>query len=104
MARKVGYIVNQRFQRRGYAAEALKAVIVHAFRAGVHRVYAECDPRNERSWRLLEKVGLRREACLRQNIFFHRDAQGRPLWKETFIYAMLNEQEPLPQRALTSSA
>lgn len=89
-AREVGYIVNRCFQRRGYAAEALSAVVEDAFRSGVHRVYAECDPRNECSWRLLEKVGFRREAHLRQNIFFHRDEQGNPIWKDTFIYAKLN--------------
>ena len=90
-AREVGYIVNERFRRQGYAAEALSAVTDEAFRSGVHRVYAECDPRNERSWRLLEKLGFRREACLRQNVFFHRDARGEPVWKDTFIYARLKE-------------
>lgn len=91
MAKEVGYIVNQNFQRRGYAAEALSAVVEDAFRSGAHRVYAECDPRNECSWRLLERVGFRREAFLRRNIFFHRDGDGNPVWKDTFIYARLNE-------------
>ena len=91
MAKEAGCIVNERFRRRGYAAEALSAAVDDAFRSGVHRVYAQCDPRNERSWRLLEKVGFRREALLRQNVFFHRDALGEPIWKDTFIYARLNE-------------
>ena len=54
-ATEVGYIVNRDYQRKGYAAEALSAVIAHAFHTGIHRVYAECDPRNTASWRLLEK-------------------------------------------------
>ena len=53
-AGEVGYIANERFRRRGYAAEALSAVVEEVFRSGAHRVYGECDPRNERSWRLLE--------------------------------------------------
>ena len=69
-AREVGYIVNKRYQQKGYAAEALSAVIAQAFREGAHRVYAECDPRNVPSWKLLEKVGLRREAHMKQNIWF----------------------------------
>ena len=93
-AKEVGCIVNERFRRRGYAADALSAVVADAFRSGVHRVYAECDPRNERSWRLLECVGFRREAHLRQNIYFHVDAQGEPIWKDTYVYALLNEQTP----------
>lgn len=36
-AKEVGYIINADFQRKGYAAEALAAVIRHAFRAGAHR-------------------------------------------------------------------
>ena len=70
-AREVGYIVNRNYQRKGYAAEALSAVIANAFSEGTHRVYAECDPRNTASWKLLEKVGLKQEAHFRQNIYFH---------------------------------
>ena len=88
-AKEVGYIVNKRFQQRGYAAEALSAVITQTFREGAHRVFAECDPRNVPSWKLLEKVGLRREAHLRQNIWFRRDENGAPVWKDTLIYAIL---------------
>lgn len=61
-AKEVGYIINKRYQRRGYASEALRAVVQSAFDAGMHRIYAECDPRNACSWRLLESVGFRREA------------------------------------------
>ena len=43
-AKEIGYIVNKRYQRQGYAAEALSAVIAQAFREGAHRVYADCDP------------------------------------------------------------
>ena len=68
-ANEIGYIINKHYQRCGYAAEALSAVIRETFRQGVHRIYAECDPRNESSRRLLEKAGLRREAHLRENIF-----------------------------------
>lgn len=52
-ARELGYIINQHYQRKGYALEALSAVIRAAFAQGVHRVYAECDPRNTCSWGLL---------------------------------------------------
>ena len=88
-ARGVGYIVDKRFQRMGYAREALRAVVRQAFDEGAHRVYAECDPRNDCSWRLLESAGFRREARLRQNIFFHRDERGEPIWKDTYVYALL---------------
>ena len=89
-AREIGYIINADYQRRGYALEALEAVIERVFRSGAHRVYAECDPRNTCSWKLLEKAGLTREAHFRQNIYFRTDADGKPVWKDTYVYARLN--------------
>ena len=91
-AREVGYIVNKHYQQNDYAAEALSAVIEQAFRDGAHRVYAECDPRNVSSWKLLEKAGLRREAHLKQNVWFSRDKNGAPVWKDTLIYAILENE------------
>ena len=88
-AKEVGYIVNKQYQRKGYAREALSAVIDNAFREGAHRVFAECDPRNVRSWMLLEIVGLRREAHFKQNIYFHKDENSMPIWKDTFVYAII---------------
>ena len=49
---------------------------------------AECDPRNTPSWKLLEKVGLNREAHFKQNIWFHRDENGKPIWKDTLFFVL----------------
>ncbi len=91
-AREMGFIVNKDFQGKGYGLEALSAVMEHLFETGKHRVYAECDPRNEASWRLLEKAGMRRETHLKKNVFFHRDENGDPIWKDTYVYALLDEE------------
>ena len=88
-AKEVGYIINKDYQRQGYAGEALSAVIYIAFQEGAHRIYAECDPRNTASWKLLESIGFRREAHLRQNVYFRKDDDGAPIWKDTYVYAML---------------
>lgn len=88
---EVGYIVNEYHRRNGYAYEALDAIIDAAFFCGIHRIYAQCDPLNERSWRLLEKLGMTREAHLRKNMCFVRDENGDPVWKDTYIYAVLEE-------------
>ena len=34
--------------------ENLSTVIHNVFQEGVHRIYAECDPQNTASWKLLE--------------------------------------------------
>ena len=87
---ELGYILNPAYQRQGYAAEAAAALVEHAFVVrGMHRIYAHCNPENIPSWRLLERIGFRREGLLRQNVFFHRDATGAPLWTDTYVYARL---------------
>ncbi len=90
---ELGYILNPAYQRQGYAAEAATAVVAHAFaERGIHRIYAHCNPENVASWKLLERIGFRREGLLRQNVFFRRDAAGAPLWTDTLVYARLAEE------------
>ena len=92
-AMKIGYVFNRDYWGHGYAAESCRAIIGRAFANGVHRIYAECDPHNERSWRLLEALGFLREAHLRKNVYFWKDANNQPIWKDTYVYAKLNADE-----------
>ena len=87
---EIGYVFNRNYWGRRYAKESCRAVIERAFSEGVHRIYAECDPCNTASWRLLESLGFRREAHFRQNVYFRRDESGSPLWKDTLVYSLLN--------------
>ena len=89
-AMELGYLLARPHWRRGLAKEAARAAIEHAFASGAHRIYAECDPENEPSWRLLEALGFAREAHFRKNVFFQRDACGRPVWKDTYVYSLLS--------------
>lgn len=88
-ARELGFVFNRRFWGQGYAQESCQAVMQQAFESGIHRIYAECDPRNEASWKLLERLGFSREAHLRENVYFWKDEQGNPIWKDTYVYAMV---------------
>lgn len=90
-ARELGFVFNRQYWGHGYARESCEALIQQAFATGVHRIYAECDPENVHSWRLLEKLGFRREGYLRENVYFWKDEQGNPVWKDTLVYAILNE-------------
>ncbi len=58
----VGFHLDSDFQGRGYATEALREIVRIGFRdAGLDRIRAEVDTRNERSCRVLERAGFRRE-------------------------------------------
>jgi len=89
---ELGYIFHPAFQGQGYATEASIALIRYGFEHwGIHRVVAHCNPENIASWRVLEKLGMRREGYFRQNIFFNRNADGTPIWLDTYEYAILKD-------------
>lgn len=86
-ALEIGYVFNEAYWKQGYAAEGCEAMIRWAFGNGTHRIYAECDPENKSSWGLLEKLGFEREGHLKENVYFWKDEQGQPIWKDTYLYA-----------------
>ncbi|WP_460137062.1 GNAT family N-acetyltransferase [Pseudomonas sp. S1_E04] len=53
-------------RNQGFAAEAASALMDHGFaELGLHRVGSQCFSRNKESARVMEKIGLRYEGCLR---------------------------------------
>lgn len=86
---ELGFVFNREYWGKGLASESCRAALQKAFADGAHRVFAECDPENENSWRLLEALGFRREGYLRQNVYFWTDDSGAPIWKDTYIYGIL---------------
>lgn len=61
---ELGWILNKRYWGKGYAAEAVRAVMDWARRKwGIRRFIAMCDAENEASWRLMERLGMRRVSC-----------------------------------------
>lgn len=90
---ELGYVFNANYQGKGYASEAAAALLEDAFKnQGVRRVIALCNPENHASWRLLERLGMRREGHLLQNVFFRKDEKGTPLWQDTYEYAILSDE------------
>jgi len=84
---ELGYIFNPAFHGRGLAREASEAILKLGFDdLGLHRISATCDPRNEPSWRLMERLGMRREAHFREC-----ETLGGE-WADVLVYAMLAEE------------
>ena len=83
----MGGTLARRYHWRGYAMEAFACLIEAAFlQLDLHRVVADTDPENTASWKLMERLGLRREAHLQQSLWF----KGR--WADEYIYAVLREE------------
>ncbi len=88
---ELGYVFNKDYWGYGYAYEACKTLIADLFSKGMHRIYAECDPLNLSSWKLLEKLGFVKEAHFKKNIYFWKDEFGNPIWKDTYVYSCLRK-------------
>ena len=74
---------------RGYATEAARALVDAGFsELGMHRIWADCDPRNAGSIGVLEKVGFRREGHLVENAWIKGE------WVDSLIYALLRREWP----------
>src|SRR5688500_15239896 len=64
---EIGFALGQAHWGKGLATEAVSALITFAFETlDLHRLEADADPRNDRSLRLLEQLGFRREGYLRE--------------------------------------
>lgn len=87
---EIGYVFNKDYWGKGYAKESCEKLMVLAFSGGIHRIFANCDPQNINSWDLLEKLGFEKEAHLKKNVYFWKDDENKPIWKDTYIYARLN--------------
>lgn len=88
---ELGYVFNEKYQGHGYATEATMFLLESLFKnKDARRVIAMCNPLNKSSWRLLERLGMRREGHLMQNIYFKKDNEGNPIWADTYEYGMLD--------------
>jgi [ribosomal protein S5]-alanine N-acetyltransferase len=82
-----GYTFNRRYWNNGYGTEGARALLHFAFSyLGMHRVWATCDVRNLASVRVMEKLGMRREGC------FKRDVMQKGEWRDSYLYAILEEE------------
>lgn len=80
----VGFTLAPAHHGRGYATEAVEALLTYLFEERAkHKVCADCDTRNVPSWRLLERLGFRREGELRAS-YCHAGA-----WADEFLYGIL---------------
>ena len=86
--KELGFVFHYLYWHHGYAKEACTAVIKDAFDQGVNISMAQCDPENEHSWRLLEALGMKRVQHLHANVYFFKDENGNPIWKDTYIYKL----------------
>ncbi len=83
----VGYWIDEASAGRGYMPEAVAVILRQAFEhLGLHRVEAAIVPRNDRSRRVAEKLGMRDEGIS------SRFLQIRGVWEDHVRYAITVEE------------
>ncbi len=81
---EIGFIAHPAHQGHGYATEAARPLLAFGFETlGLHRVVGRLEPRNVASTRVLEKLGMRREAHFVENEWIKGE------WQSELVYAML---------------
>jgi RimJ/RimL family protein N-acetyltransferase len=90
----IGWALGVAYRGQGYATEAASALMDYGFRSlGLHRIQADTSSGNPDSLRLMERLGMRCEAQLREAVY--EDGE----WLDTYIYATLADEWQDPEAA-----
>lgn len=86
---ELGYWIGRQYWCMGYATEAGKAVVEYGFvQLGLNRIFARHLGRNPASGRVMQKLGMKHEGCLR------RDIKKNAVFEDLELYAIVkNEHE-----------
>lgn len=83
----IDWLLGSIFQGQGYASEAARSFLTFGFdKLDLHRISARTNRDNIRSWLLMERIGMRREAHFKQS------ANVNGEWQDEFIYAVVAEE------------
>jgi RimJ/RimL family protein N-acetyltransferase len=83
----IWYVLSPAAWGRGIATEACLALLDLGFGPlRLHRIWADCDPRNAASCRVAGKLGMTHEGVLRENYFLKGE------WCDTAVYAILEHE------------
>jgi RimJ/RimL family protein N-acetyltransferase len=84
---EIGWALGVEYRGQGYATEAARALMDYGFNSlGLHRIHADTNSDNLASWRIMERLGMRREALLRGSVY----EEGK--WLDRYIYGMLADE------------
>ncbi|RJF85449.1 GNAT family N-acetyltransferase [Sphingomonas cavernae] len=85
--KELGYLLRRSHWGRGYAREAVAAIIDHGFNAmKLRRIFADVDPDNLPSVELLKRLGFRQEGHLRAEWETHIGV------RDSLIFGLLAEE------------
>ena len=83
---EIGYALKREYWGKGYMYETINRIVRFGFEnMKLHSIEANVNPENERSKKVLEKIGFKKEAYFRENYLF----DGKFL--DSIIYSLLEK-------------
>ena len=87
------WMLNKKYQGKGYAYEAVYAFFDYLFRKkGARRIYAYTEDYNIRSQKLCKRLNMRREGVFTEFVSFVNNPDGTPRYENTVQYAVLKKE------------
>ncbi len=83
---EMGFHFNRAYHGKGYGKEAVIGLIEYLWKLGAHRIWAVADTRNVNSWKMMERLGMRREGHMVHNCFIKGE------WCDEYLYALLEKE------------
>jgi ribosomal-protein-alanine N-acetyltransferase len=83
---EIGYALKPEFWGKGYMHETINKLVRFGFKnMKLHSIEANVNPKNERSKKVLEKIGFKKEAYFRENYLFDNK------FLDSIIYSLLEK-------------
>jgi len=84
---EIGITIDREYWEQGYALEGLSALFSYCFESlDLHRIIGLVDAQNERSIRLLTKLGMRKEGHYIENYY------DKGIWTDEYTFAILERE------------
>src|SRR5690554_4484833 len=76
----IGYCFNKKYWGMGFATESANKLLDFGFsELSLHRIHATCDVNNTGSERVLQKIGMKKEGCLREHKLIRKE------WRDSYL-------------------
>ncbi len=84
---EIGWGLQRECWGQGYASEAAREVLRFAFEElNAHRVIAFCNANNLASARVMQKIGMQQDGCLREALWWNES------WADELVYSILERE------------
>lgn len=93
---EIGWILHRDYWKQGFATEMGKCIVEFAFKElGLHRIIAHCDTENYGSYRVMERIGMRREGCFLEARPANKFSDKK--YGDEYSYAILKDEWEIQQ-------